>query len=273
MKEGITICLTAWKTQDYIEECLDSIENQTYFKDNDEYEILLGIDGCKDTLKKVQKIRHKYRNLKVFMMLKNSGTYITSNTMLSMAKYDWFLRFDTDDIMHKDMIETLMKDKGAANLVRFKMQNFPGKPYVGLAYGQLLIKTDLIKKYGGYMPWKCGADTEFLTRTSTILKPKIINKVIFDRRIHELNLTVEKSSNHKSELRKEYHKYVDNESIHCPIIEMITSDYIEIPSDYNQIDELEIQPHGEWKYKYESSTKRKIKFIKHTDWSRPCYYH
>ena len=32
-KNGISICLTAWQTQNYIEDCLNSIESQTYFKD------------------------------------------------------------------------------------------------------------------------------------------------------------------------------------------------------------------------------------------------
>ncbi len=43
MKEGVSIILTAWKTQDYIEECLDSINKQQFFnKEKTNYEILLG---------------------------------------------------------------------------------------------------------------------------------------------------------------------------------------------------------------------------------------
>lgn len=53
MKEGVSIILTAWKTQDYIEECLDSINKQQFFnKEKTNYEILLGIDGCEKTLEK-----------------------------------------------------------------------------------------------------------------------------------------------------------------------------------------------------------------------------
>ena len=32
MKKGVSIILTAWNTQDYIKECLDSIMKQTFFK-------------------------------------------------------------------------------------------------------------------------------------------------------------------------------------------------------------------------------------------------
>ena len=66
MKKGVSVILTAWNTQDYIEECLDSVYKQSFFKKNDNYEVLLGIDGCEKTLNKVKGIISKYPGLKVF---------------------------------------------------------------------------------------------------------------------------------------------------------------------------------------------------------------
>jgi len=101
---GISVCISAWKTAEYIEECLDSVAAQTWFKDHDNYEILLGIDGCEETLAKVKEIMHKYKNLKVMMMDKNVGTYVTCNTIMKEARYEWLLRFDSDDTMPNDMV-------------------------------------------------------------------------------------------------------------------------------------------------------------------------
>jgi glycosyltransferase involved in cell wall biosynthesis len=74
-KEKISIIIPAYKATLFIKECLDSIQGQTYFSDNGNYEILLGIDGCDETLDMVLKIRNRYKNLKVFMMESNKGVY------------------------------------------------------------------------------------------------------------------------------------------------------------------------------------------------------
>jgi glycosyltransferase involved in cell wall biosynthesis len=68
----------------YIKETLDSIYEQIYFKKNDDWEILIGIDGCNETLKYVHSIMENYKNLRVFMMEENRGTYITTNTIMSI---------------------------------------------------------------------------------------------------------------------------------------------------------------------------------------------
>ena len=59
--KGVSICISAWKAQEYIEECLDSIYSQSWFKNHNEWEVLIGIDGCVDTLKKMNEIKHKYK--------------------------------------------------------------------------------------------------------------------------------------------------------------------------------------------------------------------
>lgn len=232
-KEGISICLTAWQTQDYIEECLDSIENQTYFSDFNDYEILLGIDGCKQTLEKVKSIQYKYRNLRVFIMDKNVGTYVTTNTMMSIAKYDWLLRFDSDDLMFSTMVETIMKEKEDADFIRFNMQNFPKENKLHYneivqAEGQMCFSKKIFETYGGFQDWKCGADSELITRLKSKIKFKKINKVLFKRRIHDGGLTSRKETSLDSPLRQQYKDYIANHSKFVNTIKTITSFYTEI---------------------------------------------
>ena len=41
-----------------------------------------------ELINKVKEIMHKYRNLRVFMMDSNMGTYVTSNTLLDLIQYE-----------------------------------------------------------------------------------------------------------------------------------------------------------------------------------------
>lgn len=230
-KEGISIIISAYNAQEFIEECLDSIQNQTYFNDFNDYEILLGIDGCQTTLDKVQQIRHKYKNLRVFMMDENVGTYITCNTLIKKAKYNWINRFDADDIMLPYMIETIMSQTGDEPIIRYKLQNFSKEnPNIEIARseGSIVLYKLLFEKYGGYQPWRCSADTELLHRLEGIVKIKYIDEVLFKRRIHEHNLTVAKETNFNSKTRQDAFIYITTKSKDNPKIETITTNCKEI---------------------------------------------
>ena len=129
----LSIIIGAFQAHKYIEECLQSIQNQTAFRSGTiDYEILIGIDGCQMTLDKVLYLQDKcsihesnpsqthesnpdavarlsrvtpLNNTKVFYMPKNQGVYITFNTLLSKATGTHILFFGADDIMFPNMVE------------------------------------------------------------------------------------------------------------------------------------------------------------------------
>ena len=246
---GISIIITAYNTEKYIKECLDSIARQSWFIDNDEWEILVGIDHCEKTLKKVKSIMGNYKNLRVFYMAENVGTYITSNTLISKAKYARILRFDSDDIMKDCMVERMMDAMCTVNkckLVQCYYENFPkqeGKRGIDKAHGVFLCKKQVFAKYGAFMPWKCGADTEFHTRIDkNDICPVVFPQILFMRRIHNESLTRRKETDKNSELRRQYHNYIINESPKNPIIKTVTAPAIEIFADTNVIIEEKLQP-------------------------------
>lgn len=213
---GVSVCISAWKTAEYIEECLDSVAAQTWFKDHDNYEILLGIDGCEETLAKVKDIMQKYKNLKVMMMDKNVGTYVTSNTIMKEAKYEWLLRFDSDDVMHPNMVEELMKyANNETDIVLPRAKNFGTMTNdIGTAHGSMLMLHTMFEKFGGYKSWKCAADTELKTRLQKIVKIKDCTEILFKRRTHKNSLTRKIETSMFSPLRKKYHtqiKVAENE--------------------------------------------------------------
>jgi hypothetical protein len=57
MKKPISVIIAAYNADKFIEECLDSVFNQTYFVDNEYYEVLVGVDGCEKTLDKLKMIQ------------------------------------------------------------------------------------------------------------------------------------------------------------------------------------------------------------------------
>jgi glycosyltransferase involved in cell wall biosynthesis len=240
MKHPISILISAYQTYNYIESCLDSIQNQSYFVNNDNYEILLGIDACDVTLEKVKTIRHKYKNLRVFMMAKNRGTFITMNTLFDIRKYS-ILRFDSDDIALPNMIERIMDYVPDYDVVRFKFKNFyePGaKQSIEIPHSQgvLFIKDTTLEKLGGFMPWFCAGDSELIMRIELMnarneCKVKRIDEVLFNRRIHSTSLTTEMSTKAGSSLREHY-KYMIKQYNRIPnrevYLDKVVNNYIEV---------------------------------------------
>lgn len=218
MKKGVSVILTAWKTQDYIEECLDSVYKQSFFKKNDNYEVLLGIDGCEKTLNKVKGIISKYPGLKVFYFKENVGTYIASNTLVTLAQYSYIFRFDTDDIMSPNAVKDLYSyaEKNNLDMLLGHNKTFysnTGKidKHTVLAHGQIFIKTETFLKFGGFRPFKCASDTELHLRLKRFIKEECTTLDIGMRRIHTTNLTGNSETGMKSKYRKNIHAFINYE--------------------------------------------------------------
>ena len=195
---GVSVCISAWKAQRYIEECLDSVYNQTWFKTHNEWEVLIGIDGCEETLKKVNEIKHKYKNLRVFMMDSNKGTYVTCNTIMKESRYDWLLRFDSDDIMLPECVETMMKycnnyDLIIGNVINFGMDTKVTN-LVKRGVGQQLIRKSIFFELNGYDNYRISMDSDLIKKMRRFYRFVHIENVIAKRRQHENSLTCSKDT-------------------------------------------------------------------------------
>ena len=232
MKEGVSICIAAYKSKDYIKECLDSVVNQTWFKTHDNWEIIVGVDGCEETLEYLKAIMHYYKHLRVFMMDSNKGTYITSNTIISNSTYDHIFRFDSDDIMCANLVETVMTKKGQSTYIRYHMKNFGGNDKTAVAWGTIYISKSLFLKYGGFKPWPCGGDSDLYYRLRRIESVRTIPDILMLRRVHPDSLTQTKETGMNSELRKKYAVQIrrDITNPEEAKIEMVTNTYTEIKS-------------------------------------------
>jgi len=208
---GVSICITAFKSVKFIKNTLNSITNQTWFKTNNNYEIILGIDGCNETLKYIKNIQKIYKNLIVIMMKENKGTYITTNTIMTISKYDHLIRFDSDDIMYPNFIEKIMSQNKKYDMVRFKMRNYniiSKITYITEAIGQFMIKHWVFDYFGGFMPWKIGSDKEFKTRVIKFINVIYLKDILLLRQIHPESLTQSKKTNYSSKERKKKLIYI-----------------------------------------------------------------
>lgn len=225
--ESVSVIITAYNAQDFIKGCLDSVARQTYFSRPVFYEILLGIDNCKETLEKVLSIKDRYKNLKVFMMKENYGTYVVSNTLVDNSRCDYILRFDSDDVMKVGMIKTLMSHD--SDIIRMRYSTF-GKVVKHpnrFSWGQALFRREVFDACGGYEPWRCAADKELLNRAALKFKIKKIEDRLFYKRMHRKALTKAGATGRKSDVRREAHKKLKyNSSNRILKIKRVTGEYI-----------------------------------------------
>jgi glycosyltransferase involved in cell wall biosynthesis len=236
---NISIIISAYNAQDYIEECLDSIVKQTWYNDNNKYEILLGIDNCDKTLNIINKIKHKYKNLKVWWFQKNVGPYVVFNTLIQNSNYDVISVFGADDIMSNNFLEDNLKMMNDKTYVKAMGVNFTknideikhikkGTNYCGII---LFNKSDFLG-VNGYANWMCGADTDINRRFSLIGLKTINCKVVtYYRRIHNNSLTNNKTYGKGSSYRKD----IRNEILHRSSIKKSMNDAYVIFEKNNEI--------------------------------------
>lgn len=210
-RQGISIVISAYKAQDFIEECLDSILRQKQW-DFNRLEVVLGVDGCRETMDKLTEIQAKYTqlNLRVFWFKKNTGVYVTTNTLITLARFNNIMTFGADDYMLEYMVYKIMSEDERYNMIQFGLFNFDDstKEIINnkLSEGCRFFTKELFMQVGGYMPWRHSADSEFVARTKPVVKQIRIREPLFMRRIHAGALTQTKKTCIGSKERQKYAK-------------------------------------------------------------------
>ena len=215
MENGLTIIIAAYNTANYIEETLNSIQNQIWCKTNNNYEILVGIDGCNKTLEKMKEIMHNYKNINIYNMQTNMGTFVTANTLLQLAKYNKILRFDSDDIfVDNNSITKIMEIADKYDIVRYWYKEFyQNNTYTNrnfCAYGSILYDKKVFEIAGGFQNWKCSGDYEFFERVKNTFSVYEIKNYIYLHRIRPDSLMHAKETSMTSDYRKKLNSIVRN---------------------------------------------------------------
>ena len=101
LDEKITVIVTAYNQEKYIDRCMQSILKQTYKN----LDIIVIDDGSTDETTKIVK---KYQNTKIYSK-PNEGIYSARNLGISLCKTKYFMFVDSDDYLEPNAIEILYK--------------------------------------------------------------------------------------------------------------------------------------------------------------------
>ncbi len=200
----ITIGITAYRVAKYLEECWQSVLDQT----NDQWEAILVLDGGNDseTIELFNKIEHP--NLRKFALTKNEGPYATRVLAIENTRTDWYCHLDDDDSLPHDMVQNLYhhlkkhpdddfiyghSQYFGENENRLVLAKTPGSEqllYKTLFSATAPINLRLYKKLGGYceeLKW-IDFDWDFWIGANEInAKGNLLDKVIYNRRVRKGN--------------------------------------------------------------------------------------
>ena len=187
----IAIIITAYNCAEYILDCVYSVMQQKKFPGWD-YEIRIGVDGCKKTADILKKV-----GIPFYWSEENHGAYIIRNSLIYQGPADVYSYFDADDVMNKDyLFETIKKiNAGAKYVLCAKIQcnetlhpiNF--NPIIEKG-GAMSFTHEVLEKLGGYYRWRCAGDTDFMERAKLAgYKITEIKKPLYARRRHPESLT------------------------------------------------------------------------------------
>jgi glycosyltransferase involved in cell wall biosynthesis len=237
----VSIIVPTFNTVEYLKECLDSIVNSC--KEINNFEILVGIDNCEETLEFVK--TNKFNpSVQFFYFNENVGPYIIKNTLSKRVKSENIIFFDSDDIMKKDMVKEIIKDLNNYECVKPMFHNFYGEINESdpkykessrlWGEGVFGIKKEAFLRFNGFEGWRCAADSDFMARIQKNgVRTSLGKEILFYRRIHSKGLTSDVKTNYGSSLRKHYVELSRQKTNFGPLDELITSEFVLI---YNNLD-------------------------------------
>lgn len=144
---GISVIMPCYNTEQYVEETLKSVLNQS-FKD---YEIICLNDGSTDgTLEILKRYQQSYPNIRVISS-ENHGIAYQRNTGVQCAQGKYIYYMDSDDLLKENCLETLYQYAEADNLdvVYFEADSFYETKEIEEAFPQFLTLYRRHKEYDG----------------------------------------------------------------------------------------------------------------------------
>lgn len=104
-KDLVTIVVPAYNVEMFLKENIESILGQTYKN----LEIIYVCDGCTDNSVGILRQYTDDNRLKVFVEEENHGAAVSRNIGMNMAKGDWIIFLDADDLYESNMIEEMVE--------------------------------------------------------------------------------------------------------------------------------------------------------------------
>lgn len=116
----ISVIIPVYNTQDFLDECINSIVNQTY----NDFEIILVNDGSTDNSVNICRQWAKKDSRITVVEQKNQGVSAARNNGISHAKGEYLYFIDSDDYVDTNLFADVMHafEQGGADIVSFGAQ-------------------------------------------------------------------------------------------------------------------------------------------------------
>jgi len=167
----VSIIMTVYGRDEYLDVAIDSILNQTYSN----IELIVVDDRSPDdAFAYLQKRALEDSRLVAMQVEKNGGTYCAKNSAISIANGDYIGFMDSDDWTHpqriEKQVEALMENGYRAICHSYFRVNeigdiiYKGMGAIRLACISLLARREVFEYLGHFDSMRVGADTEFIER-------------------------------------------------------------------------------------------------------------
>lgn len=115
--ELVSIIVPIYNSKEYLNECIQSIRNQTYGK----IEVILVDDGSNDGSTEICLQYAKIDGRIKFIHNTNHGVSYSRNCGLKVASGNYILFIDSDDTINKDYIKAIMEESGDYEIILSKV--------------------------------------------------------------------------------------------------------------------------------------------------------
>lgn len=104
MNPKISVIITAYNSEKYLEKCLDSIYNQT-FKD---FEVILVNDGSIDNTKNIVKYYASLHDNIILINQENNGVSVARNNAIKVCRGEYITFSDSDDYVEPNWLQSFI---------------------------------------------------------------------------------------------------------------------------------------------------------------------
>ena len=230
----ISVVMPVYNSEKYVELAIKSILNQTYTK----FEFLIFDDfSTDDSISIINFYKKLDKRIKVFTFKKKMGLTKLLNYSLSLVKFKYVARMDSDDISQKDRLKLqfnyLLKNPKVGlvgsyvNIIdkmgyikkkwKYPTKNFQIRQHLAfescVAHPSVMFKVDLVRKVGGYREvTNLVEDYDLWTRLSCVCEIQNLPLFLLNYREHSESSSFKKKKEQllKKEFIKMNYKLIQN---------------------------------------------------------------
>ncbi len=177
----VSIIIPAYNAESYIDQALNSVENQTY-KDT---EIIVVNDGSTDNTENLIREHMKLDQRIIFINQENHGVSYSRNIGLKKARGEYIFFMDADDLIANECLEIMVKymemETSEADIVHVGYESFKDDSSISTSYRHnkyssvMMTRMQILEEVASYK----SENTVHLAVWGYLFKKAMFNDIIF----------------------------------------------------------------------------------------------